>query len=62
MDSSEGAARVRLHALNTLRDLELSGPFRRLVHSVNDPLKGEAIISLKEAFRKDLSESERVYA
>ena len=54
IDSSEAAAKATRQALHTLRDLELSGPFRRFVRSVNDTLKGDAINSLKEGFRKDV--------
>ena len=54
IDSSEAAAKAHRQALHTLRDLELSGPFRRFVPSVNDTLKGGAINSLKEGFRKDV--------
>ena len=53
-DESDGEQRARMRAMNTLRDLTLSIPCRRLVGNISRPITEEELAAIKKRTRKVL--------
>ena len=53
-DESDGEQRARLQAMNTLRDLTLAIPCRRLIGNISRPIAEEEVAAIRKRTRKVL--------